>query len=80
MIFPCGLIVLIILGYPVLQGYALFRLRDWLRRVAWAILILVVPFCLLCVGSVLFDGDTRAGGGIPGKGLIQAAFLSWPAR
>ena len=69
---PCALILLVILGYPALQAYALFKLRERLRLFAWSVLIFVVPFCLLCIGSVLFDKEM---GGIPGKGIIQALLV-----
>ena len=66
--FPCALIVLVVLAYPILQGFAFFRLSGWLRRFAWAILILVVPFCLLMIASVMLEPAKQ---GTMGSALIQ---------
>ena len=70
--FSCALILLVVLGYPALQAYALFKLRETLRLFAWFVLILAVPFCLLCIGSVLLDQEM---GGMPGKGIIQSLLV-----
>ena len=72
----CLFAVVLLLVYPVLQGYALFRLRDGLRPFAWSILILVVLFSCLMFGSIFFDtGNTVTFY----NGVVQVAviFMAW---
>ena len=69
------LIVVLILMYPVLQVYALFRLRDGLRHIAWFILILVILFACLMIGTI-FDTDYTVTF-YNGAGQAVMIFMSW---
>ena len=61
--------------YAIVQGYALFSLHDRLRRVAWIVLILVVLFSCVVIGS-MFDADHAV---TFYKGVVQLLliFMAW---
>ncbi len=44
--FSCALILLVVLGYPALHAYALFKLRETLRLLRGSFLFL--PFRFVC--------------------------------
>ena len=69
------IVIFLFLAYPVLQGYALYRLRDRLRLIAWFILILVVLFACLMIGSMFVTGNTVTFY----NGAVQAVmiFMAW---
>src|SRR6185437_538713 len=74
-IVDCLLAIVFFLIYPVLQGYALFKLRQRLRLFAWAILILVVSFSLWMFGSIFAAENQYA----VANGIAQllAIFTAW---
>ena len=55
-----------------IAGIRSFQIARDVATFAWFVLILAVPFCLLCIGSVLLDQEM---GGMPGKGIIQSLLV-----